>query len=508
MDIDKVIAGLHLLEKQLLQALRTEHTYDRIVKKSKLQEVEVQRALHWLAGKNIIELQETSKQIVELDSNGKTYLKHGLPERVMLQALEHEHTLSELKRKTGLNDEEITVSLGILKKKQAISTKKDTEFWIARTATGNEYLHKKFIEEVLIAALPLALDELSADQKFAFDELKKRLNIITVTVLKKPSFELTEIGKRLLRADLSEEYLESLTPAMLKAGLWKDKQFRAFDIAAPVPKIYPGKRHFTNQALEHVRRIWLDMGFSEMQGSLLQTSFWNFDALFTAQDHPVRDMQDTFFIKDPQKGSLPSPALVGRVSKVHEDGWTTGSTGWQYSWDAEEAKKNVLRTHTTGLSARTIAALKESELPAKFFAIGKCFRNETLDWSHLFEFDQVEGIVIDPNANFKHLIGYLRKFFLKMGYKDVRIRPAYFPYTEMSAEVDVLHPVHNKWIELGGSGIFRPEVVKPLLGKDVPVIAWGLGFPRIISEYYKITDIRDLYRNDLRQLREMKLWMK
>jgi len=189
---------------------------------------------------------------------------------------------------------------------------------------------------------------------------------------------------------------------------------------------------------------------------------------------------------------------------VHEDGGNTGSLGWKYNWNSEDGKKNVLRTHTTALSAKTIAGLKNT--PGKYFAIGKCFRNETLDATHLFEFDQTEGIVVDENVNFRHLLGYLKEFFNKMGFEKVRFRPAYFPYTEPSVEVDVYHPVHKKWIELGGAGVFRPEVVKPLMGKDTQVLAWGLGIGRIISDYYNITDIRELHRNDLKQLREMKVW--
>ena len=136
------------------------------------------------------------------------------------------------------------------------------------------------------------------------------------------------------------------------------------------------------------------------------------------------------------------------------------------------------------------------------------FRNEALDWKHLFEFYQVEGIVIDPNANLKHLKGYLTQFYKKMGFTKVRMRPAHFPYTYCSLEVDVFHPVKKQWVELGGAGLFRPEVVKSLLGFECPVLAWGQGMGRIISEYWNITDIRDLNKNDLKQIREMKLWLK
>ncbi|MCK4553276.1 phenylalanine--tRNA ligase subunit alpha, partial [Candidatus Pacearchaeota archaeon] len=236
-----------------------------------------------------------------------------------------------------------------------------------------------------------------------------------------------------------------------------------------------------------------------------QSSFWNFDVLFTAQDHPVREMQDTFFID--KKLELPDKKLVEAVKKSHEQG-VEGSKGWNYSWGEEEAKKSVLRTHTTCLSAQTLAKLKKENLPAKFFAIGKCFRNETIDWSHGFEFNQTEGIVVDKNANFRHLLGYLKQFFGKMGFKKVRFRPAYFPYTEPSMEIDVWHPEKKVWLELGGAGIFRPEVTIPLLGEHIPVLAWGPGFDRTLMDYYEIKDLRKLYKNDLTKLRKMKFWMK
>lgn len=285
---------------------------------------------------------------------------------------------------------------------------------------------------------------------------------------------------------------------MLRTGTWREKSFRKYDLKSDVPRLYPGKRHFVNEAKKHAKQIWLDMGFKEMTGPIINSGFWNFDALFTAQDHPVREMQDTFFVKG--KADLRDRKLVNLVKKEHEN-------VWKYKWNEEEAKRLVLRTHTTVLSARTIAALKKEDLPAKFFAIGRNYRNEALDWSHLFEFNQTEGIVVDPNANLRHLLGYLKEFFNKMGYDKVRFRPGYFAYVEPGVEIDVYVPERKTWIELGGAGIFRPEVVKPLLGKDIPILAWGPGFDRILMNYYKLKDIRDLYNNDLKQLREIKIWI-
>ena len=300
--------------------------------------------------------------------------------------------------------------------------------------------------------------------------------------------------------------IEQITPELLKKdSLWKGKGFRRYDVSYPVSKIYGGKRHFVNQAADHARKIWTELGFKEMKGDLLMNSFWNFDALFTAQDHPVREMQDTFFIN--KKKELPDKKLVKVVKDAHEKG-VLGSKGWKYTWNEEEAKKLVLRTHTTCLSAQTLANLNKKDIPSKFFSVGKCFRNETLDWSHAFEFNQTEGIVVDRNANFRHLLGYLKEFFTKMGYEKVRMRPGYFPYTEPSVEIEVWVPEKKAWLELGGAGIFRPEVTVPLLGENIPVLAWGPGFDRTIMEYYKIKDLREMYKNDLNKLRKMRFWLK
>jgi phenylalanyl-tRNA synthetase alpha chain len=219
-------------------------------------------------------------------------------------------------------------------------------------------------------------------------------------------------------------------------------------------------------------------------------------------------MQDTFFIDI--KTELPDKKVVEAVKGVHEGG-IEGSKGWGYKWDYEDAKKLVLRTHTTCLSAQKLFELSQlpvEERRGKFFAIGKNFRNETIDWKHGFEFYQTEGIVVDENVNLRHLLGYLREFYKKMGFDKIRIRPGYFPYTEPSVEIDVWHPEKKQWLELGGSGIFRPEVTEPLIGKKTKVLAWGQGFDRVITDFYKIKDLREMYKNDITKLRKMKFWVK
>ncbi len=510
MDIRKVVESLHPLERKAVPYLKDCSDLKSLIEKSGLSETEAMRAMQWLENKEALKIIPELNETILLDTNGKDYLEKGLPERRFLQAVRQKLlTIKGIGDESGLSQQEVTVCLGLLKSKAAINIDKGL---ISITEQGKKILDQEWLEEVFlkkVAEKNISPEELAPEEKFAFDIFRKRKDIIKTDVEKIKRFELTELGKQLCDTDLgSIETIDRLTPDMLKDGSWKGKAFRRYDVNINVPKITRGKRNFVNQATDYAKQVWIELGFKEMEGPMINTCFWNFDALFTAQDHPVRDLQDTFYMKNPKEGNLPDDVIVAKVKAMHEHGGDLDSTGWQYSWDSETSKRLILRTHTTVLSAKTIAKLKKSDWPAKFFAVGRCFRNEALDWSHLFEFNQTEGIVIDPNANFRNLLGYLKRFFSKLGFPKARFRPAYFPYTEPSVEIDVFHPVHQKWVELGGAGIFRPEVVQPLLGESIPVLAWGPGFDRIMMEYYGINDLRDLYRNDISQLREMRQWMR
>ncbi len=508
MDINKLALSLHPLERKVLPLLMRTSKFEELVSFSGMQQVEVMRALQWLSNKKAIVLHEDLKEIIALEENGKEYQQKGLPEHRFLRAVKGEVTLNTIKHDGGLSDEEATVCLGLLRKKSQISIRKDNNsLIISLTVEGKLAAQGHPPEEALLKKhFPIQAASLSSAEKTAVLQLKSRKNIFSSNVLKIITAELTDLGANLAKVNLSEDVADRVTPAILKSDSWQSTSFRRYDVTINVPPINGGRRHYVEQAIEYIKRIWLDLGFKEMEGNMVQTAFWDLDALFVPQDHPAREMQDTFYLKDPAMGKLPK--LASRVKDMHEHGGTSGSLGWQSKWSSEIAMQNMLRTHTTVLSAQTIAALHEEDLPAKFFTVGRVYRNEALSWKHLFEFTQVEGIVVDPNANFKHLKGYLSNFFRKMGFEKIRIRPGHFPYTEPSAEVDVWHPTKKQWVELGGSGIFRPEVVEPLLGKDVPVLAWGLGLERSIMEYYGFQDVRLLYQNDLKNLRESKLWLR
>ncbi len=482
--------NLTLYEKKVLKAITDGNaTVASIASSSSLKSDTVLKALEWLKAKGLVTINENVSEMVALTDEGNRYLKEGLPERKLLDMVKS----GKSSMKALASFPEARIGIVWLSK-----------LGIGRVLNGEVKVFtepSKMKTEVLLAKAGrgVRLDDLDNDEK---QIVKIRSKVFRIIERKDIKVSLTDKGKKVASNIEIIDEESRLTPQMLKAGSWRNKRFRKYDVSAPTPPLYPGKRHFAKQAMDFVRRIWLEMGFVEMEGPLIDTTFWNFDALFVPQDHPSRELQDTFYL--PLTGDLPDSKIVSRVRKAHEKG-VCGSRGWRYKWDEDESKRMVLRTHTTVLSARTLAKLKESEIPAKFFSVGRVFRNEALDWKHLFEFTQSDGIVVG-NVNFRHLLGYLKEFLARLGFTKVRFRPSYFPYTEMSVEPEVWHPVKKEWVELGGAGIFRPEVVEPLLGKDIPVLAWGLGVERLIIDYYNITDVRDIYKNDVQALRETKMW--
>ncbi len=497
--MENIKASLSPLERKILPFITL--PLHEIQKKTGLDDTSVTRGLRFLANKNIIELTQKQNQVIDLGINGVYYKKNNLPERVLIQLLEKRMrmTLEEAEKASGLSPNEFKAALGALKRKALLDI---TNNKLVLKAKHEEIVHK-FPEEKLLEKLPKNKNDLSDEEKYAYDLLKSRKNIIEIVEKQELNYKITPLGTKLLSEKMDyEELLEEVTPELIREGT-SDKQFRRYDLQSAAPKMHGGKKHFVNEARAFAKRVWLDLGFKEMTGSMTDSSFWIFDALFTAQDHPVREMQDTFYLKN-SFIDLPTEDIVTRVQQAHEKG-IAGSRGWNYAWDKQQATRTALRTHTTSLSAHTLASLKPSDLPAKFFSIGKAFRNETIDWSHGIEFYQTDGIVVSKDVNFRHLLGYLQIFYRKMGFTNIRFRPSFFPYTEPSVEIDVYHKEKGIWLELGGAGMFRPEVTASLLGNQTPVLAWGQGFDRIIMDACAIKDLREIYSNDLNTLRTKKI---
>lgn len=282
---------------------------------------------------------------------------------------------------------------------------------------------------------------------------------------------------------------------------WSELSYKPINLKAMGAPVGGGNFHPLLKVRAEFRRILMEMGFEEMPTSKwVESSFWNFDALFQPQSHPARDAHDTFFMKSPAACNSVPEDYYAVVQKTHEDGGNTGSIGYGCNFKREEATKNILRTHTTAISAQMLYKLGQEYAstgvftPKKYFSIDRVFRNEAMDATHLCEFHQVEGLVADRNLTLGHLIGLIKAFFEKIGITQLRFKPAYNPYTEPSMEIFGYHPELGKWTELGNSGMFRPEMLLPMgLPSDVRVIAWGLSLERPTMIKYKIENIRDLF---------------
>jgi phenylalanyl-tRNA synthetase alpha chain len=315
--------------------------------------------------------------------------------------------------------------------------------------------------------------------------------------------ELTAKGSAVFQPNIRVvKERNTLTSEDIESGAWREIKLRPYDVKLAAKDIYPAKIHPLRKIIEQTRRAFLEMGFTEVVSPMVESAFWNFDALFQPQDHPARDMQDTFYMRDPVAAPLPDAKVVEPVRRTHEDGWETGSEGWGYTWSPERSKQVVLRTHTTAATIRALAA--NPNPPGKFFCVGWTYRNETISFKHLPVFHQVDGIVIDEEANLASLMGTLQEFYSKMGFGRVKFKPAFYPYTEPSVDVVVYMESRKKWLEMGGAGIFRPEVTLPL-GCKYPVLAWGLGIERLAMLRFGLADIRDLYGTNLNELEKVPL---
>ncbi len=458
----------------------------------------------------LVELEELEYEELSLTEEGLSFSQQQKPllERQIAELL--------LEKKVPLLTPEIAKELSIQPKDVGKTlrfvlskgyAKKDGKALVAADDVDLTRVHEdeKILRRLQETDGPLFIPAEESKQKEFQNALKalRSRGFVKSKTRKQRQVRLTQAGEELLKEGVEEiRLVNQLTEAMLLSGEWRDVTFREYDIQLDSTPIFPGKSHPLRRVLEETRRAFFNMGFTEIRGPYVESAFWDFDALFQPQDHPAREMQDTFYCKSPGEFPLPNKELVETIRQTHENGGTTGSTGWQYDWDEDKARQVVLRTHTTAV---TVAACHENpEAPQKLFCVGRVFRRETIDYKHLPEFHQVDGIIIDEKASFAHLLGTLTEFYKQMGFDEVKFRPAFFPYTEPSVEVFVRMPGRKEWFELGGAGIFRPEVTRPA-GVKVPVLAWGLGLERLAMVRYQVTDIRELYRSHLNWLKESAL---
>jgi phenylalanyl-tRNA synthetase alpha chain len=489
MSHENLIAKLHPLERQVLPALKEASQLSEIVKITKMQDIEIIRALQWLENKDVLKIITEKKRLVSLDKNGKQYKEHGLPEKIFLSVLNDEFKgINVITKKSKLSREEVNACIGLLKRKQAIDVKKGEQWLEVKiTEAGKQVLQEESLEGIFLKQ-ELPQEEKELDQKI-LSELKKRKGFLKDDEIKLLSIELSELGKELVTADLGGEVINRLTPAMLKTGSWKDKNFRYYDVEINVPEKSGGRRHPYNESLNIIRNAFLEMGFQEMEGPWVETSFWNMDAMWIPQDHPAREVQDTFYLD--KKGKLPEDKqLVENVKQAHENGLNTGSTGHTKKWNPEVAKQLLLRTHSTATTFRTFHDKKLNH-NCKYFYIANNFRNEAIDATHLAEFGQAEGFIMGDNLTLADLMGFIKEFYAKLGITKIRFKPTFNPYTEPSMEAHYYNEKLGKWYALINSGIFRPEALAPF-GITKSVIAWGMGSSRIAAILSNRKKLKDL----------------
>ncbi|MDA8424199.1 MAG: phenylalanine--tRNA ligase subunit alpha [Nitrospiraceae bacterium] len=514
-ELQKLLESLHPLEHKVLLSFDREGALSAsdILAKSGLDESRLDMASGWLQSKGLLDVKdESTTSLVSLTETGKEYREKGTPEMRIMNALKEgkQFTVKDIIQTWGMDPSEVSSTVGSLKQASLVQIAQGGV--LALTATGSVYSSYddyELIKEVF-SREPAELMTFHPDQQAMlqanFHKRGKSKGIFRITEKKNRLYTLTSDGKELLhlikeRGVVTEE-ASALTPEMLKQGTWKNKKFRAYNIALNPPRQSIGRKHPYKEFLDFVKYKFIGMGFEEMRGPLVESEFWDMDALFMPQFHPARNIHDVYFVKNPVAAKEIEEPFGKRVAATHKDGGKTGSTGWRYAFDLDRAKRLILRSQGTAVSARTLAS--GPKIPGKYFSIARCFRYDAVDATHAPDFYQVEGIVLGTDINFKTLLGLLKLFgqeIAKAG--EFQFRPAYFPFTEPSVELHVKHPELG-WMELGGAGIFRPEVTKPL-GVDVPVIAWGLGLDRMAMVALGIQDIRDLFSRDLDFIRTKKI---
>ena len=451
----------HDIEKKIINSLKKNpiQTPETLEKSTQLLPDQIRRGIEWLKLKNLAIVDESKSSTLSLGKNGIDSFEKGLPERRLLNLLTNgPRKLSDLQKELGFV---FGPAMGLSRKNNWIETSSDE---IILKTIPSILPGEKTLQQI-------GSGNLSKDQidKIDLSELLKRPDFILENIMTSKKISLTDSAKSMDVSNISG----------------------AIDVEANVPELFVARTHPLKDTIDEIREIFVTLGFSEIFGNMTQSSFWNFDALFTPQDHPARELQDTFFLDGVSAKKIGTAEQIRKVSDSHKK-------NWRYQWDINEARKMVLRTHTTCVTIKHLAEKKPDE--ARIFSLGRVFRNEKVSYKHLVEFNQIEGIVVGKDANLRNLMGIQREFYKRIGITKIKFWPTFFPYTEPSLQTMVYNEKLGKWIELFGMGIFRPEVTKPL-GITKPVLAWGGGIERIAMLKYGLTDVREFYNNDLGWLR-------
>ncbi len=504
------IHNLHPLEVQALRALTNKGPVDAegLMSVTDLKLGQANQALSRLAANQlIVEVSRETRIRYEMTDLGRDFAQNGLPEeRILRVAGEGKAlTLPEMAAACGLEQREVGSAYGKLAKAGATEMDGEKRVVIKDAGAASDVaVARALLDRALDAGL-LEDSPLSDEERGVMGGMSKKRGAsgapFRVVEQDAVAYTVSNAGKQAVeaigQAGLTGAELGALTPELLQSGEWKTGAFRSYNVQIPPSRTLLGRRNPYCAYLDHVKDRLRALGFEEFDGPLVETEFWNSDALFMPQFHAARDIHDVYYLQEPQHAKVIEEPYLSHVAAAHEDGWTTGSSGWRYPFDRDFTRRLILRSQGTVLSAKQ---LKDAKVPGKYFGIVRCFRHDQVDATHLSDFYQTEGIVLGEDVTLRTLLGLLKMFAEEVaGATEVKYVPGYFPFTEPSVEVHIKHP-RLGWFELGGSGIFRPEVTRPF-GVEVPVLAWGLGVDRMALMHLGLSDLRDLFALDIEQVR-------
>ncbi|MHA2208498.1 MAG: phenylalanine--tRNA ligase subunit alpha [Candidatus Thorarchaeota archaeon] len=452
-----------------------------------------------LSQRGLIELKTEEITSYYLTDEGLEYAENELPEVRLFRAV------VELGGRASLDDAVYRSEISQKAKGIALSWTRKNDWLAISKENGTTFLsaNAKSVETPIKSILSMILRGEHRFPKRHEPSLRIALERSLITAKTKKVFtarvtdDMRETAESLLVTEVNG--IMNLTQEMLSAKSWEGKIFRPYNVELHPAYTNYGKKHPYAEFNDWLREIMIGLGFTEWDGPFVETEFWAHDTLFVPQDHVAREVQDQFRIESPfDHGEICDKKYYRNVKAVHENGGDTSSKGWDWPFSKEIATRLCLRPHTTPVSMRYLWEHRES--PQKMFIIDRNFRSETLSATHAQEFDQCEGIIMDGGLTLRDLLGYLKSICNAVGIKKLKFKPGQFPFTEPSVETFGKHEKLG-WIELGGSGIFRPEVTSPLGIKDT-VLAWGIGSGRLYMAAMGINDIRDLFSKDLSWLRK------
>ena len=450
---------------------------------------DLMRDLAELEAKGLIVRERVSRDIYRLSEEGMKVLEHGLPEELVYNVLFRcidrgvEEFIDCISREAGIVVEWARIGFQHLVRSKCIVVENRV---VRRGRLEN--CHRAMEEAGLLKAWLKEVRERGEVPADIVGVLRRRKFIVrerVTRIIVKPTDRLRELWSR--GAIVKSELLTIVTPKHYISGELEKAIIKRFDLSIPPPRRAVRRLNAYMEFLDLVREILVSMGFEEVKGPHVELELWNFDVLFQAQDHPAREIHDTFFLDTSFKGRVEDRDLLERVRRVHEE-------GWGYRWSLDKALNPILRTQTTAVTARIIYERGSGEY--RCFTLDRVFRPETLDAKHAMEFYQLDGIIVGKNITFRDLLAFFREFSAALGIREIWFKPGYFPFTEPSVEGFIKHPSLG-WIEVFPGGMFRPEVMRILGAEDVRAIAWGIGIDRLAMTVLGIDDIRDLFSKDL-----------